>query len=211
MSKNALKIILLWLAAEAFIWIPYRNFISYDKVLVAVVYFLIYSSITIFLFKDVFKKLITDTKANKYLLIVGSLIFHGLVYWFCNTYLSAPLELMKNSPASYTLVNNYFLFGKPFDILLQQLMLVVLVKKLEEENISLKNIALVVTVIFGIAHLEALRRMELVYALILTSAATLMALIIPRLILKIKDGFIHSFMIHLAFVDVAALLFWIIF
>ncbi len=210
-TSKAIKISFLWLVAEAIIWVPYRSLISYDRTLIAILYFSFFSFITVLLFKDIFQNLISNTKITKFSLLIGSLLIHGGVYWFCNNHLTAPNELIENNPASYILVNNYFLLGKPFDILLQQVMIIVLVAKLIQEQISLRTITSIVVIIFGIAHLEALRRMELIYALILTCSTVLMSLFIPRLILKTQDGFLYSFMLHVGLVDIAALLAWTLF
>ena len=208
MNRKAWQIVLLWLAAEAFIWIPYRRLISYDNIFAAIPYFLFYISITLMLFRNIFKKIILKTKKSSFLLVMASLMFHGVTYWICNNYLNPPIELIKNSPASYTLVNNYFLWVKPIDVLLQQLMIIVLVTKLANNKVSLKNITFALAIIFGVAHIESLQRMELTYALILTVSATAMSVVLPYFILKIKNGYLYNVMIHLAFVDVAALLFW---
>ena len=208
MSKKALKIILLWLLAEALVWIPFHNLISYNNLLVATLYFLFFSFLTLVLFKDIFKNLVINTKTKNYLLLIASLLLHGAIYWICNNYLNEPTELIKNSPASYTLVNNYFLWVKPIDILLQQLMLIVLVTKLHENKVSLKSIIIAVAIIFGAIHIDSLQRMEIIPALILTVSATAMSLVIPYMILRVKNGYLYNLMIHLAFVDIAALLFW---
>jgi hypothetical protein len=208
-NKKALKILTLWLVAEGFIWVFFHEVISYNNLAIAILYFLTLSVIVIFLFKDIFKNIAKETKTSSYFLLLISLVLHAIAYWICNNFLREPIELIKNNSASFILVNKYFLLVKPIDVLLQQTMIIVLVKKLHQSRVSLQNIIFSIAIIFGTTHIYGVRKMELIPALLLTIVATSMSLIFPYLILKVKEGYLYNFMIHLAFVDIAALLIWL--
>jgi len=109
------------------------------------------------------------------------------------------------------LVDKYFLLIKPLDVLFQQIMIVILVKKLQENKISLNKIILIMMVVFGVAHLYSTTHMELVPTLIMTFFTLILSIVFPYFILKVKSGYLYSFISHLVFVDLAALMFWLVF
>lgn len=210
-NKKNLKILSLWLVAEGFIWVFFHRVIGYSNLAIAISYFLTLIIVVLFLFKDIFKNIAKETEIKSYFLLTASLTLHAIIYWVCNNFLGEPVELIRNNSASFILVNKYFLFVKPIDILLQQTMIIVLVQKLHQNKVSLQNIIFSLAIIFGTAHIYDITHMELPIAILLAFVATSMSLIFPYLILKTKNGLMYNFMIHLAFIDIAALLVWSIF
>lgn len=208
MNKKILKIISLWFLAHASIWMVFFTFITHSNLFISMAYFASLCLVFIYLFKDVFIGLIAKTKRQDVMLIIVSLSLHAITYWICNQYLTAPLELMKTSTASFIQVARYFLWAKPLDALLQQIMIVVLVAKLNEHKVRMRTIAIFLAILFGAAHVYSMLRADFGIALLITFATTLFALFIPYLLLKVRGGFLYNFMIHLALVDLAALLFW---
>ena len=208
MNKNIPKIIILWFLADATIWLFFYNFITNTSFELALLYFLVLSVLCIFLFRNLYREVIDKTRKKDILLIIGIFTLHLLTYWVCHRYLTAPLELMKHSTASFIQVDRYFIFIKPIDVLLQQLMLIILMTKLHENKISMRAMALLLGVLFGIAHLASVERIDLNITLVMTFATTIFALFMPNIFFKLKNGYLYNFMIHILLVDLAALMYW---
>lgn len=208
MNKNVFKIIFFWFLAHASIWMIFFTLISHSSLFISMAYFASLCLVFIYLFKDIFIDLIAKTKRQDVILIIISLSLHAITYWICNQYLTAPLELMKTSTASFIQVSSYFIWAKPLDSLLQQIMIVVLVTKLSKQNVRMRSIAIFLATLFGVTHIFSMVYIKLEVMLLVTLATTLFALFIPYLLLKVRNGYLYTFMIHLALVDLAALLFW---
>jgi hypothetical protein len=70
-----------------------------------------------------------------------------------------------------------------------------------------RNVALAYAVLFGVPHvaLFALSGASLAYATIMTASAFASAAIFPHLILKVRNGFVYTFVLHLLFYFVLVL------
>lgn len=94
----------------------------------------------------------------------------------------------------------YFL-PKAFEILVQQLLITVLVVELARRFVTLAKVELAYAVTFGGAHvvLYFLNGAPTFYAAIMTSGAIFSALVFPRLLLRVRGGFVYSYAIQLMF------------
>jgi len=194
--------------ADAAIWLFFFNYITHTSFVLSLLFFSVLCIIFILLFRNLFQDVIAKSRKMDVLLIVGTFVLHGLTYWVCHQYLTAPLELMKDSTASFIQVDRYFIWIKPVDVLLQQLMLIILMTKLHENKMSMQTMALLLGVLFGIAHLASIEQIDLNITIVMTFATTLFALFMPYIFFKLKNGYLYNFMIHILLVDLAALLFW---
>lgn len=104
----------------------------------------------------------------------------------------------------------YFL-PKSVEILVQQLLIVVIVLVLYNKFGSLKSTVIGYTVCFGGAHfaLFFLNDSTFSYPLIMTVSAFISSLVFPYLILRVKGGFIYSYLIHFVFYIILATFFHI--
>ena len=194
--------------ADAAIWLIFFNFVTHTSFVLALLYFSSLSIVFLLLFKDIFVKISAHTMKRDLLLIIGAFFLHVATYWICHRFLTAPLELMKHNTASFMQVDRYFIWVKPIDSLLQQLMIIVLVTKLYEQKVSIRTLAILLGVLFGVAHFYSMQHMELGPTALMVFFTTLFALVMPYLLLKVKNGYLYNFMIHIALVDLAALTFW---
>ncbi|HEY6020255.1 MAG TPA: hypothetical protein VIY48_10235 [Candidatus Paceibacterota bacterium] len=94
----------------------------------------------------------------------------------------------------------YFL-PKVADILLQQTLVATIILALSEHIRSIKNISLAYAALFGGAHvvLFMLSDAPTAYAAMMTGGAILSAAAFPYLILKVRNGFVYTFSLHLLF------------
>jgi hypothetical protein len=105
-------------------------------------------------------------------------------------------------------MNNFYIWTKPFDILVQQLLIIVLVKKLSEQRMNLKQITLIFILGFGAIHIFQIFKTDIIIGLAFTAGALLSSVLYPYMILKVKNGYIYNYMIHLAIYNIAAILTW---
>ena len=211
-SRGSIKFILLWLTSFGFfIGIIFLKYITVYNYKLATIYFILLSIIIWVFQKRLFKSLISITNLNKLGFILLSIIFNIFVYWFCINYLTPPTSLINNNAVSFLILDNFFLITKPFDVLLQQTFVIILVLRLSEFKFSLEQVILITSLIFGISHLFIIYSMTLPLALYFTAFAIMASTLFPYSILKIQDGWVYSYMAHLAFYSLSALLFWVIY
>tara|TARA_B100001971_G_C17746211_1_gene313171 strand:- start:120 stop:548 length:429 start_codon:yes stop_codon:yes gene_type:complete len=137
-----------------------------------------------------------------------SLIIHAVTSYFILRFLNQPTWPFSNHGASFLLMNNFYIWTKPFDILVQQLLIIVLVKKLSEQRMNLKQITLIFILGFGAIHIFQIFKTDIIIGLAFTAGALLSSVLYPYMILKVKNGYIYNYMIHLAIYNIAAILTW---
>ena len=101
----------------------------------------------------------------------------------------------------------WYFVPKFFDILLQQLLIVVLVDTLSKYFHSFYTLSIVYAFLFGLAHVAiyAFSAAPRPYAVIMTLSAFLSALVFPYLIKRINGGLMFTFLIHFLFYIVLSL------
>jgi hypothetical protein len=104
----------------------------------------------------------------------------------------------------------YFL-PKSVEILVQQLLIAVLVLILFDKFKSLKSLMLGFSLCFGGAHIALyfLNGANFAYSFLMTASAFASSLIFPYLIVRVRDGFIYSYMIHYLYYVLLATIFHI--
>lgn len=205
------EIIIPWVLAFASASLFFGRIITMEYPLTAIIYFALVASLLIFSFNDVFKVFFMDFKWKQYSILTMLLIIHIAIYYMCLTYFKKPTILLQNNNISFLYLNRYFLISKPFEILLQQVFIILLVWKLHQNKLSLKKIILLLAVFFGWIHIFLSFTMSLAFWLYFTIFAILSSIIFPYQIIKIKDGCLYNFLIHLLFYDLSALFFWSLF
>lgn len=101
-----------------------------------------------------------------------------------------------------------YFFPKAADILFQQSLIAALVLAFSARTQSFPRVRLWYLVCFGGAHLAlfVIPGILPLYALVMTLAALASAFVFPYLILYVRGGFIYSYMTHLLFYILLALL-----
>lgn len=133
-----------------------------------------------------------------------------MVCYYCLVFLDRPVLPFESSELSFLLINNFFVWVKPVDLLYQQLIIMVLIKTLYEYGMSLQRIITLFVVIFGIAHGVQLFWMPLPIALGFLVFSIVASFIFPVLVLRVRNGYLYNIVIHLLAYDMAALLFWML-
>jgi len=107
-------------------------------------------------------------------------------------------------------MNNFYLWVKPFDVFFQQLLIVLLVTKLQRYKLNLKQIQILLVFGFGAIHIFQTLRTDIFISLAYIFVAVIFSFLFPYMILKVRNGYIFNYMIHLGIYNLAAFLFRIL-
>lgn len=138
----------------------------------------------------------------------GFVLLHLTICLICLQYVSPPIGPFDNSQISFLTINQFFIFVKPVDVLLQSVFILVLVKKLGEYGLRFWQIVRVMAVVFGSVHLLQTFRTTLLISLPFFIFSLIGAYVFPKIITEQKNGFVYNAMIHLAAYDLITLYFW---
>ncbi len=208
-----LKVFLVW----AFSTVIYYKFLPYFHInisynsspLLVSVYYITWSAIAVFIFRDRFHDLMS-TKQNVWsysvLSIAGASIFMSLLYIF--SLIPKSSQLLYPASDIFYATPKYFI-SKAFEILHQQILITVIVADFYNRFRSVKKVAIGYFLTFGLAHvlLYAFSGSFLILAITMTTGAMFSSLVFPYLIIKVRNGFLYSYMLHFAFYFVVATLF----
>jgi len=177
-----------------------------DRYVLNMIFLSIFVSAIVISFRHTFENLIEKTDKYKIIALgILSLIIHGAISYFILTFLDQPVFPFDSRGTSFLLMNNFFLLAKPLEILVQQLLIILLVTKLKEQGMSLRRIITLFVLFFGTIHIFQIFKTDLIIGLGFTFFAILASFIFPYLVLKVRNGYIYNFMIHLVAYDIAAL------
>jgi hypothetical protein len=206
---SIIKPIVIFIAAFAVTSLVPTQIITMERhILVITFLLLVFACITYFFRKELFQ-IVRSTKKREWFILIGlSLFVHAATSYFVLTYLDQPLWPFDSEGTSFLLMNNYYVWAKPFDVLIQQLLIILLVLKLDSLQMSLRNITTLFIAGFGLIHIFQILKTDVLIGLMFTGGAILSSFIYPYFILKVRNGFIYNFMIHLAIYNIAALVAW---
>jgi len=209
MTKKIIKAIILFIMAFAITSLTMTQIITMDRYILNIVFLLFTTLILIFYFK---KEIIDVTKnTNRYefiFLITISIMIHFVSSYFILNFLDQPIWPFDSKGTSFLLMNNFYLWVKPFDVLVQQILILIIVKKLYLYNLSLKNITVIFILGFGLIHIFQIFKTDVIIGLAFTIGAILSSFIYPYMILKVRNGYIYNYMIHMGIYNLAAILAW---
>ena len=132
----------------------------------AVIAFLVYS------FYPTYKSLFQKTRWYEFFALVSfSLIVHGLVSYFIITYVERPDWSFSDRGTSFLLMNKYYIWAKPFDVLIQQLLIIWLTTKLYTNGLTLKQIIIFFLIAFGSIHIFQVLKTDWMIGLLFTVGA----------------------------------------
>jgi hypothetical protein len=102
-------------------------------------------------------------------------------------------------------------WAKPLDVLIQQLLIIWLTTKLYANGLSLKQIITFFLVAFGSIHIFQVLKTDWVIGLVFTAGALVSSVLYPYLLLRVRNGYIYNYMIHLGLYSIAALVAWMMY
>lgn len=206
------KVTALWAVANVgyFLFAPVFGYdASYNASPIQMaVYFLFWVGVSVWVFWDLFRPRFARTSllwAYGGLCLLAAALVWGLVYTF--SFLPA---LQGPVLAPYTdllLATPWYFLPKAAELLMQQVLIAALVWGLWHHFHSLPRVVLSYSVLFGGGHvmLFLLSSAPTPHATAMTLAALISALVFPYLLLRVRGGFIYSYLIHFVFYIALAL------
>jgi len=210
--------ILVWFAIWFVVWRVFygplaRRRINYiDRFQWTAVYFLAVSVSIFLLFRDMLAPLARNPVAAPFVVLAVTSLMQILLYRLALRNLQRPTELIEDNPREMFLALDYrYLFSKAFEVLFQQIMIVLLIAVTWRETGSLVVTMVVFAGIFAAAHLPLLKlygEQSGFFGKIYVVASLVAALVFPVIILKVALGFIYTYAMHSLFFTGLGLWFW---
>lgn len=209
MNFKVIGTVVLFAVVFGFQSLMTSQIITMDRYILDILFTVIILAFVGVYFRKVFYKVCEKTSlTDGLLLLLASLTFHFASSYFIINYFDQPVWPFDSRGSSFLLMNSYFIWAKPFDVLLQQVLIVLLVKKLHQYKLTVKQITALFVFGFGVIHIFQTFRTDFIVGLGYTFGAMIFSIIFPYMIINVKNGYIYNFMIHLVTYNIAALLAW---
>jgi hypothetical protein len=202
---------LIWLACWGVSFWLIRQGITYvDNPLITSLTFLSFSVPLVVLHWRRLEPLAGQVTAAALVALLFAAVLTILVYAAVPNRFRRPVGLIARHPEEFYLRMDYrYLVPKTFEVLFQQLVIVVLTLLLAATGLSLTGVVLGFLCIFGLLHLPMLRIVRKAVGLSYGIASVTLAAVFPILILRVDSGFIYSYTAHWFFYTIAALVAWV--
>ncbi len=209
MKNKTIQAIALFIFAFALTSLTMTQVITMDRYLLNIAFLSIVTIGLVFYFRKTLIGLTSKTTKYDFIFLLAiSLAVHAVSSYFILTYLGRPVWPFDSNGTSFLLMNNFYLWVKPLDVLVQQLLIILLVTKLHQYKMSLKQITALFVFGFGAIHIFQIFKTDLFIGLGFTGGAIISSFVYPYMILKVRNGYLYNYMIHLGIYSLAALLAW---
>ncbi len=176
--------ILLWIIPFGLLSFITKKGITYNKNYGwLVIFFLFFTLLAGVYFRDLLKMVDGTFTSIPFVVLVLVYLVTSLAYAFSHKYIQSPSRLIERYPQQFFIQMDYrYLVSKSFDILFQQMMILMLVLWLSQQGFSLS-----MTMLFSL----------------------LGAVVFPLLVLTVNYGFVYSYALHFFFYTASAVFFWL--
>ncbi len=206
-------LILMWFGTWAFFFFYlFSRGINYiDHHEVTTLYFLFVIITVIGLFGNRLALFVADYDKLPFGILAAAFLLNIAIYYYTPLFLRRPTTLIRKNPSAFFLTFDYrYLISKTFDILYQQIFVILLVAALDRMGFTIPQIIGAFALLFGLIHVPLVFVEGRFWGLYHTTAALLSAIVFPPLILMVPYGFIYTFIIHWGFYTLSGLLFWLV-
>lgn len=208
--RTNIKSVLLFISIFSFASLIPTQVITMERYGGVIIFYLAVIALLLFTFLPSYKSIFKRTQWYELLGLASiSLIIHVLVSFLIITYVVRPDWQFSDHGTSFLLMNNYYVWAKPLDVLIQQLLIIWLTTKLYANGLSLRQIITLFLICFGSIHIFQVLKTDWVIGLIFTAGALISSVIYPYLLLRVRNGFVYNYMIHLGLYNLAALIAWL--
>jgi hypothetical protein len=139
-NKIASSLILFLVAFGVIALVPSQIF-TMDRYFKIIFFLAVFALTLIFYFKKEFVVLTQKTRKQEFVfLFVLSLFIHGVLSYFILNFLNQPAWPFDSKGTSFLLMNNFFIWAKPLEVFVQQLLIALLVTRLYQLDMSVKKI-----------------------------------------------------------------------
>jgi len=201
---------LIWLAGWGVSFGLIRKGVTYlTHPLLTSCSFLLFSLLVMMLFRPWLEPLARTVTAPSVIVLLAAIVVTVAVYAVAPRLFGRPDGLIARHPEEFYLHMQYrYLVPKSFEILFQQLIIVVLTLRLAATGLPLTGVVLTFLGCFALLHLPMLllvrRRVGIAYNL----ASLTLAAVFPLLILRVPSGVVYSYATHWSFYTLTALAVW---
>jgi len=210
--RHNIKNFFLFVSIFGFASLVPTQVITMERYGLVIIFYLIVAPLLLYIFRSTYKSIFQKTHWYELVGLVSfSLIVHGLVSYFIITYVERPDWIFSDRGTSFLLMNNYYVWAKPLDILIQQLLIIWLTTKLYANGLTLKQIISFFLIAFGSMHIFQVLKTDWVIGLLFTAGASASSVLYPYLLLRIRNGYIYNYMFHLGLYNIAALAAWLLY
>lgn len=209
---HTLLLVLMWFGTWAFFYFYLiGRGINYVKdAEVTTLYFLFVSVTMLGLFGDRLAPFLDDYAGLPFGILAVAFLLNLGIYYYVPTFFRRPSVLIKKYPNEFFLaLDSRYLISKTFDIIYQQIFIILLVAALARIGLSVKEITLAFALLFSVIHFPLIWIEGRLWGIYFMTAALLSALFFPPLILQVPYGFIYTFIIHWGFYTLSGMLFWV--
>lgn len=203
-------LVLIWLAGWGVSFGLIRKGITYlTHPLLMSFSFLSFSVLVMILFQPRLEPLLSSVTVPSVVVLLGVVVATIAVYGVAPRWLARPEELIARHPMEFYLPMRYrYLVPKSFEILFQQLTIVVLSLGLAATGLPLTGVVLAFLGCFAVLHLPMLLLVGTRVGMSYNLASATLAAIFPVLILRVPSGVVYSYAAHWFFYTLAALGAW---
>ena len=210
--RHNIKNLFLFVSIFGFASLVPTQIITMERYGLVILFYLTVASLLLYAFRSTYKSIFQNTHWYELVGLVSlSLIVHGLVSYFIITYVDKPDWIFSDRGTSFLLMNNYYVWAKPFDVLVQQLLIIWLTTKLFANGLTLKQIISFFLIAFGSIHIFQVLKTDWVIGLLFTAGALVSSVLYPYLLLRVRNGYIYNYMFHLGLYNIAALAAWLLY
>jgi len=181
-----------------------------NKFYISIIYFFSLSILIVAIYWKEYLELINiEFSIIPFLFIPLLFIVNILAYNYIRINFKKPNQLIKENPQVFFLkLDNKYLASKSFEILFQQILIVLLVLWLSQLGLSIFELIISFAILFGLGHSYLIYSRGKLFGTILTISSILSAIIFPILIIYVPWGFIYSYFVHWMFYISVGFFFW---
>lgn len=210
--RHNIKNFFLFVSIFGFASLVPTQVITMERYGLVILFYLTVALLLLYVFRSTYTSIFQKTRWYELVgLISLSLLVHGLVSYFIITYVERPDWIFSDRGTSFLLMNNYYVWAKPLDVLVQQLLIIWLTTKLYASGLTLKQIISFFLIAFGSIHIFQVLKTDLVIGLLFTAGALVSSVLYPYLLLRMRNGYIYNYMFHLGLYNIAALAAWLLY
>lgn len=201
MSETIIRICIwltLWIIVKGIFYRFFERGESYVKnPLRTSIYFLGASCVVYLLFSSEVVPFLSTITFKSRIILLFFLLGAFLYYKLFDAYLH--LRGVKRHHLLLAQISQKYLFSKLFDVLFQQLEIIVLVSLLQSLNVSFNVIVCIFAILFSLLHIPLIKLKGRNFGIYFTLSAVISAFVFPYYILFVPGGVLYSFMIHITF------------
>lgn len=204
-------VLIVFVGAWEFRFLREKKGLNYiDNFFIVGLYFSFWSMTLVFAFQEKFSALVAGFTTIPFIFLLLLFVFNALVYSLLPKFFKRPRNVIKSHPKELFLYLDYrYIFSKSFDILFQQVAIILIILFLRDMGLGLAGIIPIFALIFGFLHLPLVKTKKKFFGYYYTFSAILSAIFLPLIILQIHYGFVWTYIIHWLFYSLSSIIFWI--